>query len=244
MEEKKTVKFKKDEFEIREYIKNSLGKGKVSKVKINYTPIGEKIIVSTHKPGLVIGRKGEKIEELTRVLKTRFGLENPHIEIDEIFKPEFDAQLMADEIALGLERLGPIKFKVLAYKALQRIMSAGALGAEIRLNGKLPSARAKQWRFAQGYLKKVGDPAKVVDRAQARAETKPGTVGVKVSILSPEAKLLDKITINAELIGKLKHNDLNIVEEEPKKKKSVKKKTMKKNETIETQPEQIIEGEE
>jgi len=66
MEERKTVKFKKDEFAIREYIKESLGKGKVSKVKISYTPIGEKIIVSTHKPGLVIGRKGEKIEELTR----------------------------------------------------------------------------------------------------------------------------------------------------------------------------------
>jgi len=192
MEEKKTVKFKKDEFAIKEYIKETLGKGKVSKVTINYAPIGEKIIVATHKPGLVIGRKGERIGELTKVLKMRFGLENPHIEIDEIKKPEFDAQLMADELALGLERLGPIKFKVLAYRALQRIMNAGALGVEIRLNGKLPGSRAKPWRFAQGYLKKTGHSAKVVDRAQSRAETKPGTVGVKVSILAPEAKLLDR----------------------------------------------------
>ncbi len=61
MEERKIVKFKKDEFAIKEYIKKTIGKGKVSRVKIEYTPIGEKIIVSTHKPGLVIGRGGEKI---------------------------------------------------------------------------------------------------------------------------------------------------------------------------------------
>ena len=60
-------------------------------------------------------KKGEKIDELTRVLKKRFKLENPHIEIDEIIKSDLDAQLVADEIALSLERLGPLKFKVIAY---------------------------------------------------------------------------------------------------------------------------------
>ncbi len=231
MEEKKTVKFKKDEFAIKEYIKDSLGKGKVSRVMINYAPIGERIIVSTHKPGLVIGRKGERIEELTRVLKTRFGLENPHVEIDEIRKPEFDAQIMADEIALGLERLGPIKFKVLSYRTLQRIMNAGALGVEIRLGGKLPGSRAKSWRFAQGFLKKTGDSAKVVDKAKARAETKPGTVGVKVSILAPDAKLLDRIKIDEELISRVKANGIQVeeeVKEKTKKKKTSKKKATKK----------------
>src|SRR4030042_162541 len=218
MDERKIIGFKKDEFAIKEYIKESLGKGKVSKVNISYTPIGEKITVSTHKPGLVIGRKGERIEELTRVLKTRFKLENPHIEIDEIKKPEFDAQLMADEIALGLERLGPLKFKVLAYRTLQKIMNAGALGTEIRLHGKLPSARAKQWRFAQGYIKKTGDAAKVVDRAQSRAETRPGTVGVRVAILSPAAKLIDRINIDESMISKLKLNSVEEKIEKPKKK--------------------------
>ncbi len=204
MEERKTVKFKKEEFAVKEYIKKFSGKGKISRVKIEYTPIGEKIIISTHKPGLLIGRGGEKILELTKILKKQFKLENPHIEIDEITQPEFDAQITADEIALSLERFGPLKFKVIAYKSLQRIMNAGALGVEIRLGGKLPGARAKQWRFAQGYLKKTGDSAKVVDRAQARAETKPGTVGVKVAILSPYAILKDKIVIDEELINKLK----------------------------------------
>jgi small subunit ribosomal protein S3 len=206
MEERNVVKFKKDEFAIKEYIKSVLGKGRISKVRIEYTPVGEKVIVSTNKPGLVIGKKGERIEELTNVLRTRFKLENPRIEIEEITQPEFDAQIIADEIALGLERLGPLKFKVIAYKNLQRIMDAGALGAEIRLSGKLPGSRARPWRFAQGYLKKIGDSAKVVDRAKAVAQTKPGTVGVKVSILSPYVVLKDKVNINKEDIEKMRIN--------------------------------------
>ena len=204
MEEKNIVKFKEDEFAIREYIKKYIGKGKISKVKVEYTPVGEKIIVSTNKPGLVIGRKGEKVESLTRALKTRFKLENPHVEIDEIKQPEFDAQIIADEIALSLERFGPLRFKVIAYRTLERIIKAGALGVEIRLSGKLPGARARTWRFAQGYLKKTGDSAKIVDRAQARAQTKPGVIGVKVGILSPEVELKDRIVIDEELIKKLK----------------------------------------
>jgi small subunit ribosomal protein S3 len=226
MEERQTVKFKKDEFAIKEYIKSILGKGKISRVRIEYTPIGEKVIVSTNKPGLVIGRKGEKIEELTNVLKTKFKLENPRVEIEEIMQPEFDAQIIADEIALGLERLGPLKFKVIAYKNLQRIMNAGALGAEIVLGGKLPSSRAKTWRFQQGYLNKVGDSVKVVDKAKAVAQTGPGTIGVKVSILSPYAVLKDKINITPEMISRIKMNAIESenVQEEPKKtKRRVKK---------------------
>jgi small subunit ribosomal protein S3 len=227
MEERNVVKFKKDEFAIKEYIKSILGKGKISKVRIEYTPIGEKVVVSTNKPGLVIGKRGEKIDELTEVLKTKFKLENPRVEIEEIKQPEFDAQIISDEIALALERLGPLKFKVIAYKSLQRIMDAGALGAEIVLGGKLPGSRAKSWRFSQGYLKKIGDSAKVVDRAKSRAETKPGTVGIKVSILSPYAVLKDKLNINKDVIEKLKINATEaeeIKEEKPKRKRKVKKK--------------------
>lgn len=223
MEERKTVDFKKKEFEIRENIKRILGKGKISRVKIEYTPIGEKIIISTHKPGLVIGRKGEKINELTDLLKNKFKLENPNIEIDEIMQPEFDAQINADEIALALERFGPLKFKVVAYRTLQKIIDAGALGVELVLSGKLPGQRAKTWRFAKGYLKKTGDSAKVVDRAKSRAQTKPGVVGIKVSILSPYAVLKDRIKIDDTFIQKLKENSME--KEEPKKSK---KKTKEK----------------
>jgi small subunit ribosomal protein S3 len=228
MEERKVVGLKKDEFALKEYIKRDLGKGKISKVAIEYTPVGEKIVVSTNKPGLIIGRRGEKIEELTRILKKRFNLENPHIEIDEITRPDLDAQLVADDIAISLERLGPLKFKVIAYKALQRIMHAGALGTEINLGGKLPSSRAKSWRFAQGYLRKTGDSAKVVDRAMSTAQTKPGTIGVKVSILAPEAQFKDRIIVDETLLRKIRGNVLSnsVIEVE----KSIKKPRKKKGE--------------
>ncbi|MBU2503876.1 MAG: 30S ribosomal protein S3 [Nanoarchaeota archaeon] len=226
MEERNVVKFKKEEFTLREYVINSIGKGKVSKVKIEYAPVGEKIIISTNKPGLIIGRGGEKIDELTQTLKKRFKLENPHIEIDEIMNAEFDAQIMADEIALSLERFGPMRFKVIAYKTLQKMMNAGALGAEIRLSGKLPGSRAKLWKFAQGYLKKTGDSAKVVDRAQSTAQTKPGTVGVKVSVLAPGSKIFGEIKINDEMLNSLRKNvelSKKGLEIKPKTKKGSKK---------------------
>ena len=225
MEEKKFVQFKKDEYRVREFIKNNLGKGKISNVNVEYTPIGEKIIVSTKMPGYVIGRGGEKIEELTNILRTKFGLENPHIEIREIIKPEFDAQAIADELALSLERFGNLKFKVIAYRMLERIIKAGALGVELRLGGRLPSERAKSWRFAEGYLKKTGDAAKVVNRAQATAITRLGVTGIKVSILAPDAKILDRITIDDELRENLRKNQIEkpVVEPEKTKKKRKKK---------------------
>ena len=200
MAERKFIQFKKQEFGIKEYIKKDLGKGKISKLDIEYTPVGEKIIISTSKPGLVIGRRGEKIQELTEVLKNKFKLENPHIEIQEIENPLFDSQLVADEIAMALERTGNLRFKVIAYRKLQEIMDAGALGCEIRLSGKLPSERAKSWRFTEGYLKKAGESRKEVDRAEATALTKTGMIGIKVAIMNPNAKIYDKIDIDAEEI--------------------------------------------
>jgi len=231
MEERKTIDLKKEEYSIRDFVKNSLGKGKVSRVTIEYTPVGEKIILSTSKPGLVIGRGGENIEKITQDLKKKFSLENPHVEIDEIQTPEFDAQMIADEIATGLENLGPLKFKVIAYKTLQKIMNKGALGAEIRISGKVPGARSKSWRFSQGYLKKAGDTSNIVDYALSIAQTKPGSVGIKVSILGPDVELVDKIDVNEELINKLKQNkeELDSPEKIVKEaKKSSKKKTKRK----------------
>ncbi len=174
----------------------------------------------------MIGRKGEKIDELTRVLKKRFKLDNPHIEIREIRNPTLDPQLVADEIAVLLERQGSLKFKVIAYKTLEAIMASGALGAEIVLSGKLPSERAKSWRFAQGYLKKTGDPAKVVGRAMSQAVTLPGVVGIKVSILPPDAHIHDKIVVDSALKSKLKLNLSNSLEEKkvlPEEKPKLKK---------------------
>lgn len=238
MEHKKFVAFKKDELKVREYIMNELGKGRISAVTIEYTPIGEKILVHTSRPGQVIGRKGEKISELTRVLKKNFKLDNPHIEIVEITEPLLDSQLVADEIALLLERKGSLKFKVVAYKMLQQIIKIGALGAEIALSGKLPSDRARTWRFAQGYLKKTGDPAKIVDTAQSQAVTPLGVIGIQVKILRPDADLKDKIEITESVRQKIRMTKQELEtpvqpqesEEEKPAKKTKAKSTKKKKE--------------
>lgn len=196
MEEKKFVSLKKEEFEIKEHVKKYLGKGKVSTINIEYTPVGEKIIMRTNRPGMIIGRGGEKIDTLTKMLKKKFKFENPHIEIQEITDKNLDAQSVADEIAVNIENFGSLKFKVIAYKLLQQIVNAGAIGVELKLSGKLPSARARTWRFKKGYLKKVGDSSKVVDNARAVAQTKSGTVGISVSILHPDAKIHDHIDLS------------------------------------------------
>lgn len=230
MEEKKFIVGRKEEFAIRQFVRRTFGKGKISMVRIEYTPVGEKIVVSTHKPGLVIGKRGEKIEELTEVLKRKFKMENPHIDIAEITKPDFDAQLVADEIALSLERFGSLRFKAVCYKMLQRIKHAGALGAEIRASGKLPSERAKSWRFAFGYLKKTGHPAKIVDKAESVAQTLPGVIGIKVSILSPGKKIEDQIIVNDDMLNEIKRNALPAIVIEEKTKKA--RKRTKVNEEV------------
>ena len=230
MDEKKFVEFKKKEHAMKQYVWNQLGKGKVSAINVEYTPVGEKIIVSTDKPGLIIGSRGERIDQLTRILKQKFGLENPNVEINEIRNPNFDAQLVADRIALDLEKMGNLKFKSIAYKELVKIMKSGALGVEIIMSGKLPSERAKSWRFAAGYLKKVGDSAKVVNKAQSSALTKLGMSGIKVGILPPDAKIHDKVDITDELIKLInRSSDEEDSAEKTKEKKSKKSKKGESN---------------
>jgi small subunit ribosomal protein S3 len=195
MIERKFIEMKKNEYAIKQFIKQELGKGKISDLKIERTPIGERILLFTSRPGVIIGRKGESIQRLTEVLKKQFKMENPKIEIAEIEQIDFDAQTVADQIALSLERFGSSSFKIITYKFLERIKRAGALGAEIILSGKLPGARAKTWRFTYGYLNKTGYPVNFVNAAKAVAKTKPGIVGIKVYILPPTARMLDKIEV-------------------------------------------------
>lgn len=202
---KKFVEAKKQEFEIKEFTKLQLKKSKISEVRVERTPLGEKLVIVTAKPGLVIGSGGENIQRLTDQLKKKFKLENPQIEVVEPENPAFDANLVADNIANTLERFGHLSFKLIAYRELDRLFKSGALGAEIRLSGKLPSERAKNWRFAFGYLKKTGETANIVKKAKISAFTRPGTIGIKVAIVPPNTKIPDKIEINKEAIeAKLK----------------------------------------
>ena len=218
MIEKKIIADKKNEYITKEYVKKVLGKGKISDIKIERTPIGERIIVFTTRPGIIIGGRGENIKNLTNILQKKFKLENPKIEVSEILSPEFDAKNIADDIAISLERFGPSSFKTRAYSSLERLKAAGALGAEIVLSGKLPSEKARTWRFSYGYLQKTGE-IKIVNKAEAVAFTRPGVIGIKVSIVPKDAVIADKINTNMpqEIIEET-------IEEKPKKKRASKKK--------------------
>ncbi|MFC1686282.1 KH domain-containing protein, partial [Nanoarchaeota archaeon] len=127
MIEKKIIALKKDEYAIKEFIKKTLGKGRLSGIKIERTPLGERVIVTTSRPGGIIGKKGVTINLLTENLKSEFKLQNPKIEIAEVSNPEFDSQTVADQMALQLERFGTGSFKIVAYRAMDRIKKAGAL---------------------------------------------------------------------------------------------------------------------
>jgi small subunit ribosomal protein S3 len=199
MIERKFVAQKIKEHRIQEYISASLKNVGHSHTKMVKTPLGEKIIISASRPGLIVGRKGQNIKELTKNLKKRFELENPQVEISEVEKINLDARIVAERITDSLERFGAEKFKAIGHKVMEDVMNSGALGVEIIISGKIPSSRAKSWRFYSGYLKKCGEIALVhVSKANTQAKLKTGVVGVKVRIMPPDTLLPDKVEIIEE----------------------------------------------
>ena len=218
MIERKFVNQNIKEFEIKEYIRKNLSRVGLSDVKLHRTPLGEKIIISTSRPGLVVGRSGTNITKLTKDLKQVFKLENPQIEIEEVTSLGLDANIIAEMIANSLEKFGTTRFKGIGHKAMSDVMNSGALGVEILISGKVPSARAKTWRFNQGYLKKCGDIAvSEVKVAYTVAQLKSGTLGIKVSIMTPDTLLPDKMTVlreREELVEKVEEVKDKAVEEE------------------------------
>jgi len=179
---------------IDEYLEKELRRAGYGGIDIKKTPLGTKVTIFAASPGYVIGRGGRRIRELTRILERQFGLENPQIEVEEIKNPYLNAKVQAVRLAQALER--GIHFRRAAYSAIRAIMRNGARGVEIRLSGKLTGERAKSVRFYQGYLAKVGNPAEtLVSRGYAQAKLKLGVIGVKVSIMPPDAKLPDEIEV-------------------------------------------------
>ncbi len=234
MIERKFVSQKIKEFQSQEYISENLKKVGHSHTKMIKTPLGEKIVIYASHPGLIVGRKGENIKKLTKTLKKRFNLENPQIEISEVETPNLDAQIVAERIASSLERFGTAKFKGVGHKAMSDIMGAGARGVEILISGKVPSARAKRWRFYQGYLKKSGSFAvEGVQKAYTQALLKTGIIGIQVSIMPPNARLPDAITIKDS--SPQQPREEVKVEEKPKKKRTPRKKTHEQAQTERTQ---------
>jgi len=221
MIEREFINQKTKEYYIKQYVRNKLSKvGGISAIKLKKIPLGEKIIISSSKPSLIVGSKGSNIKDLTKELKTQFNLENPQIEINEVRDLYLDAQIVAEKVTSALERFGSQRFKSIGHKVMENVIKSGALGVELIISGKIPSSRAKSWRFYQGYLKKCGDlSVSGVRKAQASALLKSGIVGVKVAIMPPDLILPDKIEILSEpqtLVEEIK------VEEKPKKKNDTK----------------------
>ncbi len=235
---KKIVEQKIKEFQIQEFIGTNLKQVGLSSSKLQMTPLGEKIVVNAARPGLIVGKKGQSIKRLTNQLKKKFNLENPQIEINEIENPNLDAQIIAERISTSMERFGSQRFKAIGHKVLEDVMNAGALGIEVVVSGKVPSARAKRWRFYQGYLKKSGDIAiSGVLKAYSTAELKSGTVGIQVRIMPP-IELPDRIKIRTpEETEQKEAGSQEAVKEEKSEEKKKAKKRAKKKETSEEKAE-------
>ncbi len=187
------------EHQVKEFIMDFLSNGGVSKIDVKRTPLGEKIIIYTSRPGIVVGRSGKNIKELTEQLSVKFDLDNPQVEIAEVPDPYLDANIVAESIISALERYGAARFKSIIHRAVENTMVAGAKGIEILLSGKVPSQRARTWRVSSGYLKKCGEPAIAhVDVAYRIAKLKSGVVGVIVKIMPPDVELPDTIKIKEE----------------------------------------------
>ncbi len=183
--------------EIDEFLKNEFDRAGYGGVEITKTPLGTHMVIYTMRPGLVIGRGGETIRELAVTLEEKFELPNPQISVAEIEIPELNPHVMASRITSGLKR--GIHYRRSGYWALNRIMEAGALGAEIIMSGVLRSRRARYEKFRAGYLPKSGDPAmKQMRKAVSHVQLKPGMLGVKVLIMPPEAEFPDRVQILKE----------------------------------------------
>lgn len=219
MIEKKVVGDKFIEYSVSRFIDQTLGDVPIQNVTFEQTPAGERITVYTSAPGLVIGKEGSNIRKLTQDLINRFSFKNPQVKIGEVKNENLSAQIVAKSIANNLARFGSQKFKLTGFKALQNVMYAGAMGVEIRLTGKLPSSRAKSWRFNKGYLKKTGYVSDfIVDKAIEHVTLKSGVVGIKVQIMLPDTPLPDKITYLENVVPQ------EIIEEIVEEKKTTKKK--------------------
>jgi len=203
MIERKIINDKFEEYSITQFIKKVISDVPMKQVVFEKTHLGERITIHTSAPGLVIGREGSNIKKLTKALKEEFKFENPQVKIAEIKEPFLSAPIVAKMMANDLNRFGSQKFKLTGFKALMNIMNAGAMGVEIRISGKLPSSRAKSWRFTKGYIKKTGYVSDfLVDHAIESVTLKTGVVGIKVSIMLPGTPLPDKIVYIEEVSNK------------------------------------------
>ena len=167
--------------ELNEYLAESLKDAGFGGVDVQKTPIGTRLTLYVTRPGLVIGRKGTGIKDLTARLEQNFGLTNPQISVLEVPVPELNPKIMSNRIAQLIER--GTAFRRASLWTINTIMNSGALGVEVSVAGKLRSERAHFEKHSAGIIPKSGDVAeKVVKVGVSHVLTKMGLMGIQLRI--------------------------------------------------------------
>jgi small subunit ribosomal protein S3 len=208
--ERKFIRENTSRILIKEFLLKKIEGAGFGGMTIQRTPMGTRINIVVERPGMVIGKGGEKIKDLTQEIKDNFDIDNPQIEIQEAgSKASLNAQIMAEKLAEALER--GWHFRRAGHSTVRRIMASGAKGCQVIIAGKLTGSRHRTEKFTEGHIKYCGETAKeVMNEGYAIAKQKAGVIGVKVRIMKPDAKLPDEITIQ---LPKEKKTEEKIIKE-------------------------------
>jgi len=164
-------------------------------ITLTKTPLGTQINLFAMRPGRVIGKRGRAIKAASERLEYELGLPNPQITVVEVEVPELNPRIMAARIANALER--GVHYRRAIFWSLNRTMEAGAIGCEILIKGPLRSRRGRYEKVREGYVPKSGEPTlRYVKKATVHVKMKKGTLGVNVTIVPPDAKFPDKISLD------------------------------------------------
>jgi small subunit ribosomal protein S3 len=173
-----------EDIKVRDFLKRKLAHASVGRVLIERPAKDARITIFSARPGVVIGKKGEEIESLKAELRRIMGVQQVHVNIEEIRKPEIDAQLIADSIAQQLEKR--IMFRRAMKRAMQNAMRLGAQGIKImsagRLNG-IEIARTEWYREGRVPLHTLRAD---IDYGMGEAKTNYGVIGIKVWVYKGE----------------------------------------------------------
>jgi len=170
---------------LKDYLREKIKDAGFSDVEISKTPTGTRIVLHVTRPGIVIGRKGSGIRELTEKLGSEFGLKNPQISVSEIPKPELAPSVMCNRLASHIER--GTAFRRATMWTLQQIMEGGAMGVQITISGKLRGDRSAFEKHSLGVLPRAGHHADVIVAEDiAHVRTPMGLIGIRIRIARKE----------------------------------------------------------
>jgi len=179
---------------VEKFLMKELKRAGYGGMDITRTPLGTQVTIFAEKPGIVIGKGGKQVRQLTQDLAGVYGIESPQVEVQQVQNPTFNAQIMAERLANALER--GWYFRKAGQSTIRRVMDSGALGCEVVIAGKLTGARSRTQKFIEGYVKHCGEPSEtIVEKGYALAIKKLGVIGVQVKIVPPDAKLPDTFEI-------------------------------------------------